>query len=245
MKLTLGDGGTAAIIDKTSTAVLSLFFFLHASSLITFTFVCTTFFKKANNAATGAGMIYFFTYLPYIFISLRYESLNLAAKIGSCFISNLAMCLGVQLIGIFEGQGIGIDFATISRGNSTDDSFSILNVLVVMVLNNFIHIFLTYYFDNVIQGDYGIAKPWYFLFCSKNNTVADHRIKNSKKMIADQEEDSVFLENESSYAGKYIGIKIKNLCKDFTQFGIVKSAVKNLSLNIYEGHITVLLGNKI
>jgi len=241
-KLTLGDGNTAAIIDKTSTPVLILFLFLHASSLITFTFVCTTFFKKANNAATGAGMIYFFSYLPYVFISLRYESLNLAAKIGSCFVSNLAMCLGVQLIGIFEGQGIGIDFASVARGSSTEDSFSILNVLVVMVLNNFINMFLTFYFDNVIQGDHGIAKPWYFLFCSSNGQNGRNN-RAINKVTTDLDEGSVFLENESSYSSKNIGIKIQNLSKDFTQFGAIKRAVKNLCLNIYEGHITVLLGN--
>jgi ABC-type uncharacterized transport system ATPase subunit len=53
----------------------------------------------------------------------------------------------------------------------------------------------------------------------------------------------VYIEDESTYRFKNIGIKIKNIVKTFTQFGALKTAVKNLSLNIYEGQITVLLGH--
>lgn len=190
--------------------------------------------QKANNAATGSGIIYFFTYLPYIFISLRYETLTLGMKIGSCFISNLAMCLGVQIIGIFEGHGTGVNFNNLTEGANTEDHFCMMNVLIVMVLNNFIHIFLTYYFENVIQGDHGISKPWNFLFCSKKKSMALSHNSDDK--------NSAVSEDESSYSTKNVGIKLQNLGKKFKQFGVVKSAVKNLNLNIYEGHITVLLG---
>jgi ATP-binding cassette subfamily A (ABC1) protein 3 len=99
IKLELKDGGEAAIIDKTDTFLFSLFLFLYVSSSITFTFLCTTFFKKANSAAAGAGIIWFFSYLPYIFISLRYEKMTMANKISALFVNNLAMSEGMQLIG--------------------------------------------------------------------------------------------------------------------------------------------------
>ena len=45
IKVGLKNGGEAAIIDKTSPFLLATFFLLYASSSITFTFLCTTFFK--------------------------------------------------------------------------------------------------------------------------------------------------------------------------------------------------------
>lgn len=48
IKLEESGGGHAAIIDKTSPLLLAIFLFLHASSLITFIFLCTTFFKKVR-----------------------------------------------------------------------------------------------------------------------------------------------------------------------------------------------------
>ena len=51
------------------------------------------------------------------------------------------------------------------------------------------------------------------------------------------------VEDESMYAEKSVGIKLVDVGKSFEQFGVVKQAVRHLSLNIYEGQITVLLGH--
>ena len=53
IKVNLKKGGTASIIDKTDPYLFALFMFLYASSTITFTFMTTTFFKKANSAAVN------------------------------------------------------------------------------------------------------------------------------------------------------------------------------------------------
>ena len=52
-----------------------------------------------------------------------------------------------------------------------------------------------------------------------------------------------YFEDESIYSTRRIGIRILNLFKVFRQLGQKSTAVKNLSLNIYEGQITVLLGH--
>jgi ATP-binding cassette subfamily A (ABC1) protein 3 len=98
-KITLVAGNEASIIDKTSPALFTIFMLLYVSSSITFTFMCTGLFKKANSAAAGAGIIWFFSYLPYIFISLRYMKMNLFDKMLALFVNNLAMSEGIQLIG--------------------------------------------------------------------------------------------------------------------------------------------------
>ena len=255
LKLTLKNEGKAAIIDKTDPALFAMFLLLHASSLITFTFLCTTFFKKANSAATGSGMLYFFTYLPYIFISLRYEQLGLVSKIASCFVSNLAMCLGVQIIGMFEGQGTGINFANVLRGRSVEDTFSLGHIMCVMVLNNFVHLILTYYFENVLPSDHGISRPWHFMltwwlprktaFSSSGGQHMTDSLINlmDASTFVKEVDQTVFIEDEANFANKAVGIRISNICKVYKQLGSFKQAVKNLSLNIYEGQISVLLGH--
>jgi ATP-binding cassette subfamily A (ABC1) protein 3 len=100
-KIRLEAGNQAAIIDKTDPLLFTIFMFLYVSSSITFAFMCTGLFKKANSAAAGAGIIWFFSYLPYIFISLRYMKMNLFDKMLALFVNNLAMSEGIQLIGRF------------------------------------------------------------------------------------------------------------------------------------------------
>ena len=177
--------------------------------------------------------------------------MNFIAKILSCFINNLAMCLGIQLIGMFEGKGTGINFSNWTKGNSIEDSFSISHVMLIMFLNNFIHLLLTYYFENIFPGDHGIAKPWYFpINCFRRKHKINSNDKNNIEMIKkinDNENDNIhsqiFIEDESIYSTRNIGIKINNIVKIFKQLGTIKKAVQNLTLNIYEGQISVLLGH--
>ena len=79
------------------------------------------------------------------------------------------------------------------------------------------------------------------------DTEADIKLKNfgngHTNEPNDAVEDKYFFEDESAYASKNIGIKIENITKIFKQLGKIKKAVNNLSLNIYEGQISVLLGH--
>lgn len=162
IKIPLKDGSEASIIDRTNPVLFAIFLILYASSSITFTFLCTTFFKKANSAAAGAGIIWFFSYLPFIFISLRYEKMTLFMKIAACFVNNLGMAEGMFMIGQFEGKGTGINFTNWTDGFAVDDEFCFIQVLIILFVNNFVHILLTYYFENVMPSDFGSTKPWYF-----------------------------------------------------------------------------------
>lgn len=241
VKLTLKSGGKAAIFNHTDPIVLTLFFVLYMSSTITFIFVTSTFFKKANSAAAGAGIIWFLTYLPFIFISLRYEKMNLADKIISAFVNNLGMSESVQLIGFFEGKGVGIQWSNINEGISVDDNFTFLQSLLVNASLTFIHLILLWYLDQVLPGDHGIAKSWNFPF--KMLFGSDMEQSSIENPNYQKQENDGFIESESAYESRKIGVRIKGISKTFKQLGKLKTAVNNLSLNIYENHITVLLGH--
>lgn len=253
IKIGIPDGKKASIIDKTDPFLFAIFLILYASGSITFCFMCTTFFKKANNGAAGAGIIWFLSYLPFIFIQIRYEEVSLFLKTIVCFVNNLAMSMGLQLIGQFEGKGTGVNFDNWTTGVSVDDDFAMITVIIFLFFNNFIHMIITYYLDQVLPGEHGIARPWYFPISAcipskfsrvKSNSVElkinDQEINDFK---AKNVEDEVFIEDESIYSNRNIGIKIIGLFKVFKQFGKLKTAVSNLYINIYENQITVLLGH--
>lgn len=260
IKVELNSGGYASIINKTDPFLFALFMFLYASSSITFTFMCTTFFKTANVAAAGTGVIWFFSYLPYIFISLRYEKMSLLDKVMALFVNNLALSEGIQLIGMFEGKGTGINFSNWTSGISVDDSFCMIIVMGFMCFNTIFHMIMTLYLDNTFPGKYGIPRPlnypFRFLMRKPKNLEIDvgmmngdqtnkdiSTIRNMNANGADSSLSEAFVEDESIYASNKIGIAINNISKSFVQLGVVKQAVRNLNLNIYEGQISVLLGH--
>lgn len=60
---------------------------------------------SANVGAAVSGFLYFLMYIPYFFIIPRYPAMTFPQKIASCLLSNVAMAMGCQLIGMFEGKG--------------------------------------------------------------------------------------------------------------------------------------------
>ena len=72
------------------------------------------------------------------------------------------MAMGAQLIGKFEGAGIGSQWSNLTRGPSIDDSLSLGLVMVMLVVDALIYGLITWYIEAVFPGDYGVPQPWYF-----------------------------------------------------------------------------------
>ena len=114
-----------SVFTHTNGLVLFVFLIFYMFATITFCFAVSVFFSKgivgelpksldisfdfaANTAATIAGLAWFLSYAPYLFIQDRYHDLTLAQKLFSCLGSNTAMAFGFQLMLMFEGTGDGI-----------------------------------------------------------------------------------------------------------------------------------------
>ncbi len=63
------------------------------------------FVISANTAAAAGGILFYMSYVPYFFIQPQYSTLSWITKIMLCLVSNIAMSLGANVIGLFEGTG--------------------------------------------------------------------------------------------------------------------------------------------
>lgn len=68
--------------------------------------VLYVFVLTANSGAAAGGIIFFLSYIPYLFLQQRYATLSWGAKVASSLVSNIAMSYGGQVIGMFEGTGM-------------------------------------------------------------------------------------------------------------------------------------------
>lgn len=62
-------------------------------------------FLPANIGAAVAGILFFGFYLPYLFLQRNYETMSLRQKVGISLLFNMAMSLGSNTIGLYEGTG--------------------------------------------------------------------------------------------------------------------------------------------
>jgi len=66
----------------------------------------TLCFVIANVAAAAGGIIYFLSYVPFFFIVTPYENMSAGAKTACCLDFNLAMSIGMIIIGDAEKTGL-------------------------------------------------------------------------------------------------------------------------------------------
>ena len=59
----------------------------------------------ANVGAALAGIMFFGFYFPYMFVQSDYEDMSTGEKLGLCFLFNMAMAYGANIIGLAEGTG--------------------------------------------------------------------------------------------------------------------------------------------
>nr|KAF6439590.1 hypothetical protein HJG63_000034 [Rousettus aegyptiacus] len=232
-----------AVLTHSDPSLVLVFLLCFAVSSISFSFMVSTFFSKANMAAAVGGFLYFFTYIPYFFVAPRYNWMTLSQKLFSCLLSNVAMAMGAQLIGKFEAKGTGIQWQDLLSPVNVDDDFSFGQVLGMLLLDSILYGLVTWYVEAVFPGQFGVPQPWYFFimpsyWCGRPRTV-----------LGKEEED---YDPEKALRTEYFeaepedlvaGIKIKHVSKVFRVGNKSKAAVRDLNLNLYEGQITVLLGH--
>ncbi|XP_015346371.1 phospholipid-transporting ATPase ABCA3 [Marmota marmota marmota] len=232
-----------AVLSSSDPSLVLAFLLCFAISSISFSFMVSTFFSKANMAAAIGGFLYFFTYIPYFFVAPRYNWMTLTQKLFSCLLSNVAMAMGAQLIGKFEAKGTGIQWRDLLSPVNVDDDFCFGQVLGMLLLDSVLYGLVTWYVEAVFPGQFGVPQPWYFFL------MPSYWCGNPRTVVGKEEEDS---DPEKALRTEYFeaepedlvaGIKIKHLSKVFQVGNKDKTAVRDLNLNLYEGQITVLLGH--
>ncbi|XP_072454007.1 phospholipid-transporting ATPase ABCA3-like [Notamacropus eugenii] len=219
-----------------------VFFFLMCSAIVSifFSFMISTFFNKANTAAAIGGFLYFITYLPYPFIHSYYGVMTLSKKLFSCLLSNVAVLLGIQVLIASEVTKKGIHWSTLMRPVTMNDDLTLGHILGMLIFDSFFYAFITWYVEAVFPGKYGIPQSWnffllnsYWFGTSKSTAETDIELTNPF--------ENPYIEEDP--LGLEAGIQIKHLSKVFIVNHVKKYAVNDLTMNFYEGQITVLLGH--
>uniref|UniRef100_A0A8C6MKT9 ABC transporter domain-containing protein n=1 Tax=Moschus moschiferus TaxID=68415 RepID=A0A8C6MKT9_MOSMO len=141
------------------------------------------------------------------------------------------------LITTFFSKRYGAKWNNFLSRVSPDDELTLAQIMVMLLFDAFLYGLLTWYIDAVFPGKYGVPKPWYFFMQVSYWLGKATSIRKKEDMpIASTVQNAYFEEEPVSLTA---GIRIQHLYK--VLFTVL--AVQDLSLNLYEGQITVLLGH--
>ncbi|NXR89643.1 ABCAA protein, partial [Hypocryptadius cinnamomeus] len=147
---------------------------------------------------------------------------------------------GIAKIFDLEKYGIGFSFS-----NLMEEAYFLFSTYILLVFDSVLYLLLALYFDKILPGKYGIpAPPLFFLKasywmrsrrgCSRDVPRAT---ANSEELLGDDVEPV-----PPEFLGKE-AIRLHNIKKAYKKKDKKTEALRGLSLNIYEGQITALLGH--
>ncbi|KAJ3599929.1 hypothetical protein NHX12_033883 [Muraenolepis orangiensis] len=204
-----------------------VFFFLTAFATATIMqcFLISTLFSRANLAAACGGLLYFSLYLPYVLCVAWRDHLTTTHRVLASFLSPVAFGFGCEYFSQYEEQGVGIQWSNLHASPSEGDTYSFTIAIVMLYTDAVIYATATWYIEAVFPGQYGVPKPWNFLF--------QWKYWGGVPMEVDR------IEQEPTHL--VLGVSIHNLVKIYQQGA--KLAVNHLNLKFYEGQITSFLGH--
>ncbi|XP_044533338.1 phospholipid-transporting ATPase ABCA3-like, partial [Gracilinanus agilis] len=229
-----------AVLTKSDPSLVFLFLICFAISTISFSFMISVFFSKANVAVAAGAIVYFFSYIPFLYIEYHYFEMSHAMKLTSCLLSNVAMSLGIMLIIVYEARGSGIQWQHVLR-ISMHDRLTFVEVMAMLLFDSVLYSLVTWYVEATFPGKYGVPQPWNFFIMPSYWLGKPHIHKEEPSEPVYTSLINPYVQDEP--LDLLAGVKILNLCKVFRMGNNIKRAVKNLTLNMYEGQITVLLGH--
>ncbi|TSM94632.1 ATP-binding cassette sub-family A member 1 [Bagarius yarrelli] len=231
--LKLGD-----ILPYSDPAVIFFFLSAFATATIMLCFLISTFFSRANLAAASGGLIYFSLYLPYVLCVAWREYLTSTHRILASFISPVAFGFGCEYFSQYEEQGVGIQWFNLLSSPAEGDEYNFTTSIIMLYVDAFIYGVATWYIEAVFPGQYGIPRPWNFLF--KLNYWGGLPLEVDMPIPpipCDQPENHI----EPDPSHLVLGVAIHDLVKIYKKKA--NPAVNHLSLKFYEGQITSFLGH--
>uniref|UniRef100_A0A8C0VBF8 ABC transporter domain-containing protein n=1 Tax=Cyanistes caeruleus TaxID=156563 RepID=A0A8C0VBF8_CYACU len=147
---------------------------------------------------------------------------------------------GIAKIFHLEKYRIGFSFS-----NLMEEAYFLFSTYILLVFDSVLYMLLALYFDKILPGKYGIPEPP--LFCLKASYWMRSRRGSTRDIPSSTANPEELLGDDAEpvppeFLGKE-AIRLHNIKKVYKKKDKKTEALRGLSLNIYEGQITALLGH--
>ncbi|XP_028569482.2 ABC-type organic anion transporter ABCA8-like isoform X2 [Podarcis muralis] len=209
-----------------------LLLFLYGISCICFCFMVSSLLKKPK---TTSFVVFFLMFtLGAISIVLLINLVPAALKWTLSVFCPFAF--GVELSKILHVQKYG--------GNFTLSSLMHEPCTYILVFDGTLYMLLALYFDKVIPDKYGVPYPPFF-FLKKSYWFKSRGSYTSTALTNEPSHGNIFSDNAEPVPPEFDGkeaIRLNNIKKTYKEKSKETEALRGLSLDIYEGQITAVLG---
>ncbi|NXN71454.1 ABCAA protein, partial [Himantopus himantopus] len=215
-----------------------LLLFLYGLACIHLVFMLCSLLRTSKLAGSMGFLITFL--FGCLSLAVLIENLPEPLKWFLSLFCPFAFNVGIAKVFHLEKYGMGFSFS-----NLMEESYFLFLTYIMLVFDSVLYMLLAMYFDKVLPGKYGIPDPPFF--CLKPSYWVRSRRGSTREMprtaVSPEEQLGGDVEPvPAEFMGKE-AIRLNNVKKAFKKKDKKTEALRGLSLNIYEGQITALLGH--
>ncbi|NXJ80395.1 ABCAA protein, partial [Trogon melanurus] len=215
-----------------------LLFFLYGLACIHLVFMLCSLLRTSKLAGSMGFLINFF--FGCLSLAVLIENLPEPLTWFLGLFCPFAFNAGIAKVFHLEKYGMGFSFS-----NLMDESYFLFSTYIMLVFDSVLYMLLAMYFDKVLPGKYGTPDPPFF--CLKPSFWVRRRRGATEEMPRRAAMPEELLSDDiepvpSEFTGKE-AIRLHNVKKIYKKKDKKTEALRGLSLNIYEGQITALLGH--
>ncbi|KFW82738.1 ATP-binding cassette sub-family A member 2, partial [Manacus vitellinus] len=250
------------VLMHSDVLIIWLFLAIYAVATIMFCFLVSVLYSKAKLASACGGIIYFLSYVPYMYVAIReevaHDKITAFEKCIASLMSTTAFGLGSKYFALYEVAGVGIQWHTFSQSPVEGDDFNLLLSMMMLVVDAVVYGVLTWYIEAVHPGMFGLPRPWYFPF-QKSYWLGNGRVEtwewtwpwsHTTRLSIMEEDQACAMESrrleetrgiEEEPTHLPLVVCIDKLTKVYKTDK--KLALNKLSLNLYENQVVSFLGH--
>ena len=206
------------MFDKIPYLYFVLYLWLFGLNIFALAFFCQSFMDTTRLALIVSCLIY--CLMLFVSAAVYDENVKKSIKTLSALLPPVNLLLGAFTIGQFQSMFYKFHSKDVNKNYL---NYSLETCYIMFTADFFIYLFLGFYLQNVIPHEYGVAKPWYFIFlpsywcgdcCSKrkkNNLI--HETSEEKDVRKIETIKNQKKNNVSN--GSIVSIKIENNGKNY------------------------------
>jgi hypothetical protein len=234
-------GTTSALYAYSEFIYLFIFWLFTFMATIVFGFLIASFITTSTRAVLVGLLLWFIGYFLTIVADIEDGNSTVIAVLSLHPVT--AFSYGLQEIGRLEDAGQGVNSQTFNTTDSPSD-YTFTTCIYMLIIDCILWSVVAWYLNRVVPSEYGTPLKWYFPFTISYWCPGTARAPPSTDEETEQADEGAMLIEPVSNALKHQAeecrsIEIHGLSKVFGD----KQAVDGLSLSMYNGQVTALLGH--
>jgi len=235
--------------------IMWLFYLSWTASLVLFCYALSTLFSTSKIAAVAGSLLYILTWAPAVSVTSGSGALGNPGWTAVCFFPASGIYMWGVAVALLENAELGVTWETLfmnlisSRDGAGSGNFSAGLVIVVTLVSAVCSALMAAYLDRVWPKQFGTTLPLWFPLSAawwRHGHCGAVASGQGGQGATEDEEACALVQGGCEPApegGAAPALALRSLSKSFTTPTGALTAVDNLTLSFYPGHISALLGH--